>query len=89
MPKESKESSKKISDFLIVNFILFFLYYFVGRIIFLGPFLLIPVFTGLITGLSIFMYNKNIGQALGYAILFLLFLAIIGFSICVGSINIH
>jgi hypothetical protein len=88
-PTDPKLLNKKIGDFLIVNFILFVLYTFWGVILFLNVFILIPIFTGLITALSIFKYDKSIGQALGYAILFFLFLGIIGFSICVGSINIH
>jgi hypothetical protein len=76
---------KKAVDFLIVNAILLGGYSFFGELLFFSPLVLIPIFTGLMTGLSIFSFNKNIAQALGHVVLFFLILGIVGFSICMGS----
>ncbi|MBL4649757.1 MAG: hypothetical protein JKY03_08500 [Aureispira sp.] len=87
MSKEENNSeipNDKGMTFFKVNLVLFLPHILTGGVLF---FLTIP--TLIITGLLVFGFNKRTGQALGYTILFYLILATIGFSICMGSINIH
>jgi hypothetical protein len=90
----SEDSNKKMSSFLKVNLAVFLFYATIGSILagsteiigFLLPFHLIIL---AITQIFTFIFGKSAGQGLGYVLLFFLFIAIIGFSICAGSINIH
>lgn len=90
----SEDSNKEMSTFLKVNLALFLFYATIGSILagsmeiigFILPFHLIVL---AIIGFFTLILGKSVGQGLGYVILFFLFLAIIGFSICAGGINIH
>ena len=89
-----EDSNKKMSTFIEVNLALFVFYSIIGSFLagtmeiigFIFPFHLIIL---VITGFFTLILGKSAGQTFGYVILFFLLLAIVGFSICVGSINIH
>lgn len=90
----SEDSNKKISLFLVYNLSLFLFYSIAGSAIFgnfyiIAPLLLCHAIILAINGIFSWAFKKSAGQTFGYAILFFLFLGIIGFSICAGSINIH
>jgi hypothetical protein len=90
----SEEPNEKMHSFLKINLILFLFYAIIGSLLagtieIIAAFLPIHFIILIITGFFAFVLNKDAGQVLGYVILFLLLFAIVGFSICVGSINIH
>jgi hypothetical protein len=88
----SNTSNDQLKVFALSNFILLAIYIIVTvvlsqsivleALIFYTPFLLI-------TAILAFGLRKNLAQTVGYSILFVLILGLIGFSICVGSISIH
>lgn len=90
----SEDSNKKMSSFFKVNLAVFFFYAIIGSILagsteiirFILPFHLILL---VIVGFFTLILGKSAGQGLGYVLLFFLFIAIVGFSICAGSMNIH
>jgi len=94
MSNKPDESNEKISNFFKANLFVFLFYAIIGSFLtgsvevisVLLPFHLVIL---VITGFFSLVLGKSPGQTLGYVILFLLLLAVIGFSICVGSINIH
>lgn len=88
----SNDSNEETKSFAKANLALFLFYVTIGSFLagtievlsVIIPFHLIAL---LITGFFALIFGKSIGQSLGYLILFVLLFAIVGFSICAGSLS--